>query len=273
MSPVIGQKGVEMASREFIVKRIDGATKKIEKLEKKLDRILKAQEHNWDDKYNPYFYGEHDLKWTKRDLEVAKESLAKYENDLRIFDEKAASRDVKAILDFLDLWKTRVRDFCVKRFSEFPDAKRKYDDDMKELEIGYFAESKLKKENYDKYRELVGKREAVKSAFNARFGFVQNYIDRCFNPETERYDAWKLDLDSLDKDLTQEANRKYDFIIDRTNAIVGVITDASGLEIGSREDLNGFIIGTKGTAKVQTIGAGGYNIQCFHFRTLINPLK
>ena len=77
----------------------------------------------------------------------------------------------------------------------------------------------------------------------------------------------------LEKDLTREAERKYDFIIERTNAIVGTITDASNLKIGAKDDLNGYIIGEKGTAKVQTIGAGGYNIQCFHFRTLINEMK
>lgn len=79
-------------------------------------------------------------------------------------------------------------------------------------------------------------------------------------------------MQQLAKDLNEEANRKYDFIIERTNAIVGEITDASGLSVGSKQDLNGFIVGTRGTAKVQTIGAGGYNIQCFHFRTLINAV-
>jgi hypothetical protein len=83
----------------------------------------------------------------------------------------------------------------------------------------------------------------------------------------------ELDLKKLDKVLEQEANRKYDFIIERTNAIVGKITDASNLKVGAKQDLNGFIIGTKGRAKVQTIGAGGYNIQCYHFRTLINEMK
>lgn len=77
-------------------------------------------------------------------------------------------------------------------------------------------------------------------------------------------------MSKLAKDLIEEANRKYDFIIERTNAIVGEITDASGLTVGSKDDLNGYIIGTRGVAKVQTIGAGGYNIQCFHFRTLIH---
>ena len=38
-------------------------------------------------------------------------------------------------------------------------------------------------------------------------------------------------------------------------------------------DINGIIVGTEGKAKIQTIGAGGYNIQCFHFRTLIHEIK
>lgn len=72
--------------------------------------------------------------------------------------------------------------------------------------------------------------------------------------------------------MTAEADRKYDFIIERTNAIAGKITDATALKVGSKGDLNGYIIGERGRAKVQTIGAGGYNIQCFHFRTLINAI-
>ena len=79
-----------------------------------------------------------------------------------------------------------------------------------------------------------------------------------------------LDVNKLRKDLDQEAAQKYDNIIERTNTIVGQITDASNLSVGASGDLNGYIIGTNGTAKVTTIGAGGYNIQCYHFRTLIH---
>ena len=46
-------------------------------------------------------------------------------------------------------------------------------------------------------------------------------------------------------------------------------TDASGLEVGAKGELNGLVNGTRGVARVTTIGAGGYNIQCFHFRTLV----
>ena len=57
------------------------------------------------------------------------------------------------------------------------------------------------------------------------------------------------------------------------NAIVGTITDARGLYVGNKGELNGIVIGDRGRARIETIGAGGYNIQCFHFRTLIHEIK
>ena len=97
--------------------------------------------------------------------------------------------------------------------------------------------------------------------------------------EYERYQPYvqypnlEAALKRLNKNLSEEANRKYDFIIDRTNRIVGQITDASNLSISDNGELNGIVIGTRGTAHVKTVGAGGYNIQCFHFRTYIKEHK
>ena len=89
----------------------------------------------------------------------------------------------------------------------------------------------------------------------------------------KRIEGKEKEIAKLNKDLDKDANTKYDFIIERTNAIVGTITDATNLKIGRKGDLNGFIIGERGKAKVETIGAGGYNIQCYHFRTLINKIR
>lgn len=84
--------------------------------------------------------------------------------------------------------------------------------------------------------------------------------------EAER-EAW------LEKEMEAEKRAKLLDLIARINKVVGTITDASGLYIGNNGEINGIILGTEGKAKVETIGAGGYNIQCFHFRTLIHEFK
>lgn len=130
----------------------------------------------------------------------------------------------------------------------------------------------MKKERPDEWREMNARRTEIEESFKLRYGFLQPYIGYKWEDTEEggMKRVYTFDEARFQKDITEEYNRKYDFIIERTNEIVKVITDASGLKVGAKGDLNGFIIGTGGTAKVQTIGAGGYNIQCFHFRTLIN---
>ena len=81
--------------------------------------------------------------------------------------------------------------------------------------------------------------------------------------EQER-EAW------LERTMEEEKRAKLLDLIGRIMSTVGTITDATALRIGPEGDINGYIEGTEGKAKIQTIGAGGYNIQCFHFRTLIH---
>lgn len=260
-----------MASIQFIEKRIAGKEKEIEKLQKKLARIEEAKATGWEK--NPYYYDERDLKWTTKDLEAAQNMLEKYKADLTAEQEKANSRNVPAILEFLEGWKKRVTEYYEKTAEQYPEAIEKYYKDMKEHTADYYQEQKMKKERPEEYEEYIRVKKDLQETFTARFGHVTPYMERKYNPETNRMDAWEFLSDKLAKELEQEANRKYDFIIERTNKIVGTIEDASALEIGAKGDLNGYIVGPKGTAKVQTIGAGGYNIQCFHFRTLINKMK
>lgn len=71
------------------------------------------------------------------------------------------------------------------------------------------------------------------------------------------------------KYLRKEADQKEDEIAIRVQKKCGKILDASDLKIGKNGTINGTIIGEKGTAHVETIVAGGYNIQQLHFRVLI----
>lgn len=244
-----------MASIEYITKRIEGKEKEIKKLEGKMARILKAEATDWE--VNPYYYNEHDKRITARDLEEARTALADWQAKLAIATEKANSRNVKAILDFLEIWKKNVRAFYVRQYPKYVVAKQEwYEIDHAHAEWWNHGgwddpDRKVKEAEYRKQRK----------AFAERWSFIEQYAD---------YRGF--DWGRLDRDLQNDANAKYDDIIERTNAIVGEITDAGMLSVGDKGELNGIIVGTRGRAKVHTIGAGGWNIQCFHFRTLIHKI-
>lgn len=273
-----------MASIEFIQKRIAGAESKLDKLNKKLARIRKVEAQNWEDP-NPYYYGPRDLKYTLRDIEEAQKALDGYKAQLAAEEEKAQSRNVPAILEFLEAWKKRVFEFydadlraahaekeAVRKLGRALEGKRYGTPEYEAAHEAYEAASNA---NYAKhhgyYRELTPEEKKMpKYRYKYRVKIAEGeweYLSPYF------LDTYEESIAKLQKHLDEEANRKYDFIIERTTEITGKITDATGLRIGAKHDLNGYIIGEKGTAKVQTIGAGGYNIQCYHFRTLINKLK
>lgn len=267
-----------MASIEFITKRIEGKEKEIDKLNKKLERIRKAEATGWT--VNPYYYHESDLKYTIRDIEVAQKALEDYKAQLIAENEKANSRNVPAIVDFLNGWKIRVTSHFTNGLMEYYLEKEYVHNLYRQMKNQYYITASTP--------EQIAYEEARKAFRNKCHGYYerQEFINRWGKPDSKEVKVrdgeyeWlrpynnestlEEALNKLERDLTQEWNRKYDFIIERTNEIVGKITDATNLKVGAKSDLNGYIIGTKGTAKVQTIGAGGYNIQCFHFRTLIN---
>lgn len=272
-----------MATLEFIQKRIDGKEKEIEKLEKKMERILKAESTNWE--VNPYFYNENDKKWTQKYIDDAKASLEDYKNQLEVIKQKDASRNVPAILEFLNLWKNRVVDHYTRGlkvyFDEYNEVRR-LGKEYWDIQYNYNDPTRKEKEQvYETARDIFyGKCHGYyeRKYFTNRWG-KQDYKDvkvkdgeyewlRPYNnyEENEAYAR-------LQKDVDEEAKRKYDFIIERTNRVVGQITDASGLYISDNFELNGIIIGTNGKARVETITAGGWNIQCEHFRTLIHPIR
>lgn len=268
-----------MATVEFLTKRLEGKRTELARLEKKLERIKKAEASNWTN--NPYYYSEHDLKYTLRDIEDCKTAITNYETEIKATQQKDASRDVKIILEFLERWKTNVYEIYSNGINEVFDSEDELRLLYRAIPQPTWADSE-QKQTYEAarkehYRNLHGITEKDERSYSVKVKDGKWEWLRSWLKDT-REDS----LAYLKKFLTEEAKRKYDFIIERTNAIVGQITDASGLSIGAKGDLNGIIIGTEGKARVTTVGAGGYNDdiivnvkhgQIFHFRTLIKEVK
>jgi hypothetical protein len=268
-----------MASVEFLQTRIAGKEKELDKLNKKLARIRKVEAQNWEDP-NPYYYSTHDLKVTLSDIEAAQKALDYYKAQLDAENEKASSRNVPVIIEFLNNWRERVLEFHLEKFKEYYDEKQLVRALYNKINGSlYSKEYTPEREAYEAAAKILDQKlhgYYEKQEFTNRWG-KQDY--RSVKVKDGEYEWLKpyINERTLDaamakfkKDIDKEWVRKYDFIIERTNAIVGQITDASDLKIGAKHDLNGYILGTRGRAKVQTIDAGGYNIQCYHFRTLIH---
>lgn len=267
-----------MAKAVTYKERIEGCKVKLEKLNKKLERILKAEESNYEEN-NPYYYSDYDKRSTLRDIEETRTKLAEYESKYTTQLEKENSRNVQVIINFLQDWKEKVITEYTRDLKEAFKMKA----EVRRLYPSYSTPKDS--QEYLEYQE-------VNKEYNERVKGVYSY-ELCMNPWTKREEKHKVKvedgiweyianylqyrtleeaLDKLNKELDDEMNRKYDFIIERTNKIVGEITDVTNIRIAGNGELNGIIIGTRGKAKVTTIIADG-PIRIAHFRVLIKEVK
>ena len=243
-----------MANVEYLTKRVDGKRAEIAKLEKKLARIIKAQESGWT--VNPYYYREDDLRYTNKELDVARKALAEYEAKLATETEKDASRNIEAIVEFLNKWADRMYKAYETAYNRYLAAKAEYYNS--EAYKAYWDAP-----NYARTGDIKQAYVRARMEFNDTWKFLYIYLA----PNGD-FDGAKLH-----KELEQDKKAKYDDLVERVNAICGAIKDASGLRVGEKGEINGLIIGERGNARVETIDAGGYNIQCYHFRTLVHEVK
>jgi hypothetical protein len=235
-----------------------------------------------------------DIKGATRKLQDAEKILENWKSKLNLEIEKERFLEGNApqvIKDFLEEWKELAYGWYVKRYDDYVEF-------CKQLNAG------AKKIKYDFIKAT--KKDEIKTYLeNYKTETEEQAIEHClrYNRSTELNNLLKeveLDYDSmtkrkvnfagatvlhmatirnteerlawLNKDLEAEKKAKMLDLIYRINAVVGAINDATSLRI-TAGNLNGYIIGETGKAEVNTIGAGGYNIQCFHYRTLVKPIK
>ena len=232
-----------------------------------------------------------DIESAVNKLEEAKQILANWQAKL---DERIAADDYleanapEILKDFLENWKQHAITYYREKRIRFIE----YRKELKAQERAARLEALQTLPSLERYREIYKGRELTDSdlanlwprkdvdAFLSERGLEYHQIQRKLNEfgdqitfrlleirDDQEREAW------LEKAMEEEKRAKLIDLIGRIMGTVGTITDAAALHIGPEGDINGYIVGTEGKAKIQTIGAGGYNIQCFHFRTLIHEMK
>ena len=152
--------------------------------------------------------------------------------------------NLKEIKEFINQWKVRAINYYHQAIEDY---KKEY----KELNEKYsYSNDDYKKEKrqlLEKYNQIV---------INLSSGY---------SPKDREERLLKI--------IEKEAVAKEKILIVRVNKEVGLIVKALKLNVGLNGELNGTIKGENGTCKIETIYAGGYNIQCLHYRVLVHKIN
>lgn len=302
-----------MLSTKDISQRISDAYGKRERLTSTLCRhtaMLEKKEREFEKKYklDPNLYTEETLRgnefayWDFFSINSKKEDIRSVTKKIQDMDErieklKADLRSAEAQQAFMD--------------NEIPDVIKEFFEAWKQDSISFFSNRYDEYHEFVQQlrtEEYAARREAVKTlpVYSKYADRIQSMSDYDFlnvyprQPMESYLKERKLDYNSiserkrsfagpvvtamcryndpiqrqqhLEADMEREMRSRMLELAQRIGEHVGRITDAQGLHIQNGE-IAGVIYGEKGSASIQTIGAGGYNIQRFHFRTLVHPIE
>lgn len=230
-------------------------------------RFIDGERHEW-----TWDVAEVNMKLN--DIKGAKKKLAEAEKILGNWKEKLANEQNKAnylenncpqiIKDFLEEWKSGAIEFYLEHYEKFQVYKKKIDAKAKKAKEELIVEHDRR--TTDKLLKEKGLDWSNVQANKDHFaGTIVRRMDSIYD-EKERLE-WLL------KTLEEDRKGKMFDFINRITKVTGVITDASNLYISRSGNINGYVIGEDGKADVETIIAGGYNIQVAHYRTLVKPRK
>lgn len=127
--------------------------------------------------------------------------------------------------------------------------------------------------NYDFW-----KRDEIKKIYNDDSIAYRERIEKLTKMFGRGWYEFKyLTNNQIEEQNEKDADKLILNMINRVVEITGKITDTKYLSTHSDNQgytiINGKIIGEKGTAIIESIGAGGYNIQRYHIRVLVKEVK
>lgn len=243
--------------------RIEKATAKVEKKEntivKKTAQIQKksamlAKKYGIDaetfDKYNREGFSEeasHEIYWTMCDIDYLKDDIAR------------GAKEIEATKKTIEKYQAQLAGEIEKEtiiIKEVPES-------MKQMQ-------KELAERWDAWD--IAYRDALRKEYAE-----QGYTEFIKNHRYSEYEYRNMTDEKIHETNMNDAKLYVIQLYYRIKDVTGEVTNWEGITmtVGAWgcPTLNGYVEGKEGRALVESIGAGGYNIQRFHIRTLVKEIK
>jgi vacuolar-type H+-ATPase subunit I/STV1 len=256
-----------MADKVRLTKILENAKIKLEKAYKSLERLERSLEkHISENVYTGCVTD--DIRRINREIDDIKKSIEGYKEKLSSIQ---PVEEIPVLRRFIEKWKRSAIVFYTQEHEKLV-AYKKLIQDKQKIYIEW-------------YKELTG--YSYSGCYNASIKETENKrVELGIDAESIRkyqkdnFTALTLDIGisegwkaQLEKYIQAEAERKYRNFLVRIKSCVGDTLDCSGLYISPNAEISGIAVGELGKVRVETITAGGYNIQCLHYRILVNMVN
>ncbi|AZJ44162.1 hypothetical protein [Bacillus velezensis] len=176
--------------------------------------------------------------------------------------EEVSNDGTHVIEHFLEEWKKKVYKWYVNQRELFEKEKHKIAERVK------LSKEEALKINSDLIANQVERRRAYKEEQKYLKNLEFSRVAKDFIEMHPKY--FEKNVKSY---LDSEAYVKKVKLLSRIKKEVGQITNAADLYISNNGEINGIVHGEKGSINVETVSAGGINVQCFHYRVLVKPVR
>lgn len=244
-----------------ISKKQNTITKKQKSIEKKSNYLMTKYgvDYNTFDKYNREGHGwtreeDHDVYWTMCDI------------DTLIDDIKRLNKEIPEIQKTLEKYQGQLAGEIEKEsifIKEVPEVMKKLEE---QLVVEWDRWDMNRRERLLKVYNEVGYKVFMKGTPEKYFYDSHTHAD---------YEFMFLTDDQIHNSNVQFARQEVLDLYRRVKDITGEVTDWSYIRLEDGNEfpvLTGIVTGKEGKANIETILAGGYNIQRLHIRTLVHSI-
>lgn len=237
-------------AQEKISKKEGTIQKKTKSIEKKSSYLMKKYGIDWKsfDKYNRTGYSSeesHDIYWTICDLEGYEDDIIRLNHQIEETKKTIQKYEgqLAGEIEKESIFLKKVPD-CMKQ--------------LQEQLIQEWDTSDMKRKQFlkAKFNEL-GYREFIRTYSFSAYDFIYKTEKQIHDSNEQDSKIFILDLYYRIKDITGEVTDWSHICLDQGNTF---------------PVLTGYVKGKEGTAHVESILAGGYNIQRLHIRTLVHSI-